>query len=220
MKGWIEALVDLVYPPPDPPDDLRRVEAPMCVRCGEPFSAAADAVIRCSNCAGRRWWLEQARAAYRAEGGVRECIHEFKYHRQFHHLRLLAGWLEEGFDRFYAAEAWDGLVPVPLHPARRAERGFNQAEELARQLSRASGIPVCRGLKRVRRTETQTRLRRSERIRNQEQAFALKRGFDAAGRRLLIVDDVFTTGATVNACARILAQAGAARVCALTVARG
>lgn len=220
MNRWLCALVDLVYPPEPVPRDLPRIAAPFCTTCGEPFAAAPDAVIRCTNCAGRHWWLEAARAAYRAEGFVRGRIHDFKYRHQFHLLPLLAGWLREGYEAHYAAEPWDALVPVPLHPARRAERGFNQAEELARRLSRRTGIRVWQPLVRLRRTETQANLRRSERLKNQNGAFGPKRGFDAAGMRLLIIDDVFTTGATVNACARVLAEAGAARICALTVARG
>jgi ComF family protein len=220
MKPWWDALVDLVYPDDPPPTDLRPIQPPFCQTCGEPFAAGPETHIRCTNCAGRVWYLDQARAAYRAEGGVRERIHAFKYHRQFHHLRALSAWLEEGYARFYAHQSWDGLVPVPLHPARQAERGFNQAEELARQLARATRLPLLRILRRVKRTETQTRLRRSQRIRNQAGAFAIKPGFDASGMQLLIIDDVFTTGATVNACARVLAHAGASRICALTVARG
>lgn len=220
MRAWVHAALDLVYPEDPLPPHLPRVEPPFCQTCGEPFPAGLETIIRCTNCAGRAWYLEQARAAYRAEGVVRERIHAFKYHRCFHHLRVLVSWLEEGYARFYAGSPWDGLVPVPLHPSRRAERGFNQAEELARPLARSTGLPLLRVLRRVKRTGTQTRLRRSERLRNQAGAFAAKPGFDASGMRLLIIDDVFTTGATVNACARVLARAGAARLCALTVARG
>lgn len=220
MNRWLGALIDLVYPPVPVPRVLPRIHAPFCRVCGEPFDAAPDAVIRCTNCAGRSWWLEEARAAYRADGFVRDRIHDFKYHRQFHLLPLLAGWLEEGFEAHFAGRPWDALVPVPLHPARRAERGFNQAEELARRLARRRGLRVWQPLARLRRTETQANLRRSERLRNQNGAFGAKSGFDASGMRLLIIDDVFTTGATVNACARVLAKGGAACICALTVARG
>src|SRR5690606_22271007 len=98
---------------------------------------------------------------------------------------------------------------------RKRERGFNQAQELARVLSKRVGLPVINCLERIRKTETQARLRRSERLRNQLNAFGLKRGFDLQGRRLLIIDDVFTTGATINACAHMLKQAGAAHLAAL-----
>ncbi|MDA0324814.1 MAG: phosphoribosyltransferase family protein, partial [Verrucomicrobia bacterium] len=115
---------------------------------------------------------------------------------------------------------WDALVPVPLFRARRKERGFNQSAEIAEWLGQEVGIRVEEGLARVRETPPQARLRRSERLRNLRGALALAPGFDPKGRRLLICDDVFTTGATADACARILKQNGAVEVAALTVARG
>lgn len=220
MKVYWEALVDLFYPEEALPGEVARVEPPFCQRCGEPFSAAAETHIVCSNCSGRRWHIEAARAACRAEGVVRDCIHGFKYRGQFHHLQRLGQWLVEGFDRHYGDQSWDGLVPVPLHWRRRWLRGFNQAGELARWLSRARRIPVWNGLRRYRPTGMQARLRRSERLRNMAGVFALKRGFDATGLRLLVIDDVFTTGATVDACAAVLKRSGAREVRALTVARG
>jgi ComF family protein len=222
MNGWLNALIDLVYPVAPAPDRLPRLEAPWCYRCGEPFYGETEASFTCSNCAGRGWHLETARACYRAEGHVREVIHDFKYSRRFFHLPRLGGWLCDGYDRFFAGAdpGIRALVPVPLHASRQRQRGFNQAGELARFLGRHAGLPVWPALTRVRKTEVQARLRRSERLRNQRNAYELQTPFDVTGARLLIVDDVFTTGATVDACARVLCKAGAARVDALTVARG
>lgn len=224
MKVWMKSVLDLVFPEETLPDDLPLTGECFCSRCGESFEGEIETAFRCSNCVGRRWYITRARAAYRAEKEVREIIHEFKYQRQFHHLPCLADWLREGFQRFYkdpeGGTGWDALVPVPLHPLRRRERGFNQAEELARMLGKKEGLPVLDVLRRVKKTETQARLRRSERLRNQMNAFELKRGFDLKGMRLLIIDDVFTTGATINACARVLHKSGAGELAALTVARG
>jgi ComF family protein len=222
MNIWVKSMLDLVFPVEPVPEDLPSTGEHICSRCGESYEGDMEGKFRCSNCAGRRWYITKARAAYRAEHEVREVIHEFKYQSQFHHLPCLAEWLEEGFDRFYKNEGdvWDGLVPVPLYPLRRRERGFNQAEELAFVLGKKRGLPVLNALRRVKKTEIQARLRRSERLRNQMNAFELKRGFDLKGQRLLIIDDVFTTGATINACARVLKEAGASTLAALTVARG
>ncbi len=223
MNIWVKSLLDLVFPQEALPGDLPCTGEHFCQRCGESYEGDIEGMFRCSNCAGRTWYISRARAAYRAEKKVREILHEFKYQRQFHHLPCLAGWLQEGFERFYQQEPedrWDGLVPVPLYPVRRRERGFNQAEELARMLGKSTGLPVLDVLTRIKKTETQARLRRSERLRNQLNAFDLKSGFDLRGKRLLIIDDVFTTGATINACARILKKAGAGDLAALTVARG
>lgn len=222
IRAWVGSLLDLVYPVEPPPTGLPALEAPFCERCGEPFAGEISDPFHCSNCRGRSWSLSRARAAYRADGAVREVIHQFKYEEKFHHLPLLGKWMEEGFERFYSGteDRWDALVPVPLYPLRRRERGFNQAEELAQWLGKRKDLPVWKALERVKMTQIQAKLRRSERLKNQRGAFGPKRGFDVGGRRLLIIDDVFTTGATVDACARVLRREGAACVAALTVARG
>jgi len=112
-------------------------------------------------------------------------------------------------------------VPVPLHPAKRREREFNQAERLAVRLGAATKIPVrARLLKRVVPTRTQTLLTRQERAANVRNAFALRAGRQLDGERIVLLDDVFTTGATTSACAKVLRAAGAGEVCVWTVARG
>jgi len=116
---------------------------------------------------------------------------------------------------------WDGIVPVPLYPAKQRERGFNQAERLARRLAVATDIPLnTRLLRRVVATRTQTLLSREERLANVRKAFAPCRGLALNGERFVLVDDVLTTGATTGACARALCAAGAGEVCVWTVARG
>ena len=110
---------------------------------------------------------------------------------------------------------------APLHPLKQRAREFNQAERLGRRLSKASGVPMeAHLLRRVKPTGTQTRLTREERAANMAGAFRVRRPEAARGRRLVLLDDVFTTGATTSACARVLREAGAAEVCVWTVARG
>src|SRR5690606_34711792 len=106
----------------------------------------------------------------------------------------------------------DFLVPVPLHPAREREREFNQAKVLADLLSELSGIPALNALSRVRYTTTQTRLDRRERMENLRGAFELRQTCPVQSRHLLLVDDVLTTGSTLDECARVLRAAGAASV--------
>lgn len=221
IGAWGATALDLVFPTRVPEVADYRLEGPLCERCGEPFAGQVMGAFSCTNCRGRKWHLTRARAAYRAEGEVMEAIHRFKYGGEYYRLRFLREWLREGFERYYRdAGPWQGLVPVPLYPLRRRQRGFNQAEQLARQLARVTGIPVWDGLRRLRATQVQARLRRSQRLKNQRDAFGLKRGFDPGGLRLLMIDDVLTTGATVDACAAVLRKAGAAEVSVLTVARG
>jgi len=113
------------------------------------------------------------------------------------------------------------IVPVPLHPLKQREREFNQAERLAARLSDATRIPLNkRLLRRVRFTNTQTRLTRPERAANMRGAFAMRHGARLNGERVVLVDDVFTTGATTSVCAQTLLAAGAGKVCVWTVARG
>lgn len=220
LEEYLPAALELVYPRPAPPKNPARLEPPFCEKCGEPFEGRIDGTFVCTNCAGRLWSIGKARAGFLARGVVRDAIHALKYGGQWHVLPWLGQWLIEGFDRYYRHEPIDALIPVPLFPLRRRERGFNQSYELARLLARARNLPIWQALRRVRETRVQARLRRSERLRNQRHAYQLKRGFDLKDKRLLIVDDVFTTGATADACARVLRQNGAARVDVLTVARG
>ncbi|MFH1067534.1 MAG: ComF family protein [bacterium] len=220
MNIWLKSLLDLVYPAEPPPDELPVLQPPLCQRCGEPFEGQIAAAFICRSCQTHTWAIRQARAPYVSAGYVRETIHAFKYERQFHHLPQLSQWLEEGYRRFYADESFDGITPVPLHWSRKWARGFNQAKELAHRLSRQTGSPLLDCLKRIKKTKTQTRLRRSERFQNQRNAYALKIGANVRGAKLLLIDDIFTTGATTDACARALRKSGAAEVAVLTVARG
>ena len=197
-----------------------QLKEPFCSRCAEPYARHAPGEFLCSNCAGRRWALARVRAAYRAVGTVREVVLRFKYQREYFLRPWLGRWMRDGFRRYYAEERWDALIPVPIHPERRQERGFNQSSEIASWLGAKVGVKVEEGLVRVKATPPQARLRRAERLRNLRGALALAPGFDPRGRRLLLCDDVFTTGATADACARVLKQAGAEEVAALTVARG
>jgi ComF family protein len=177
------------------------------------------ASFQCANCADRTWYFQWARAGYRTEGQVLDAIVGFKYRDQYYHHRSLVEWLTEAYDRHASDEEWHALVPVPLYHRRRRERGFNQAAEIARGLASGRKIPVLDCLYRYRETVSQTGLERAARQQNMTGAFRLKPGFDVGGRSLLLVDDVFTTGATVNACAQALVQAGAAKLAVLTVAR-
>ncbi len=118
-------------------------------------------------------------------------------------------------------QKWDFIAPVPLHPLKEREREFNQAEILARNLSEAAKIPLnTKLLRRVSSTMTQTRLTKQQRAQNMRGAFAVRNGVKLSGKKIVLVDDVFTTGATTSACARALKSSGAGEVCVWTVARG
>jgi ComF family protein len=133
----------------------------------------------------------------------------------------LVNWLVEAAKRWIDWGEIDGIVPVPLHPRKQRQREFNQAEYLAAGLGRAVKVPVLkRGVRRVKDTSTQTKLDAEARARNMRDAFAVRDPTVFAGKRLVLLDDVFTTGATLNSCAKTLRGAGAREVIALAVARG
>lgn len=199
----------------------RRIEPPFCRQCSQPFEGAIDGEFTCSNCADRSFHFDCAVSRYLSRGPVREFIHRFKYERHFHLRHQLAAWLAETLqDQRISTQPGDALVPVPLHSARFREREFNQAEVLARLLAKRSGLPLLPCLRRIRYTTTQTRLDRHERMENLRGAFRVRQSPRVKGRHLILVDDVLTTGSTVDECARVLREAGAASVRVVTVARG
>jgi ComF family protein len=200
---------------------VRPIKPPFCHRCSEPFDGAIGSTFTCANCGDRELHFDCAVAPFLSRGIVREFIHRFKYDRE-RFLRLpLADWLATGLDdERVTAQPFDVIVPVPLHSTRMRERGFNQAAELGRLLSARCGVPMNQVLQRTRYTQTQTRLDRQERMENLRNAFRVRHTPAVQNRHVMLVDDVFTTGSTVEECARILRRAGAASVRVMTVARG
>src|SRR5262245_9333641 len=197
-----------------------RIVPPFCETCSEPFEGSITNIFTCANCAHRTIYFDAAVAAYRGRGIVREIIHEFKYAHQIHLRHLVACWLRAALDdeRLRVCH-FNIIVPVPLHPARQRERGFNQAGLLAELLSAQTAIRSKPVLERIRYTTTQTALDRSERMENLHNAFRLRKNADVRGLRVLLIDDVLTTGSTLNECARVLKRAGAISVHAATAAR-
>ena len=237
-RGWLEALGTLFHPPHcagcDTPTsagdhlcercladvEKRRLRPPFCAICSEPFEGAIDRAFTCPNCHDRRFRFGAAVATYRSRGLVRDLIHAFKYNGRFELRRPLAAWLAQGLRDVRLSEPGiDALVPVPLHPRRKRERGFNQAQVLAEHISDAASLTVEPLLRRIRYTTTQTNFDRRERIENLRGAFDLAKGAVVRERNLVLVDDVFTTGSTADECALVLRQAGAASVRVLTIAR-
>lgn len=199
----------------------RPLSGAMCSRCGDPVEGRIDASFICAACRERPPGYDRARSAVRFDGVLREAVHAFKYRDATWLAADLGVWLAASVEAWYDPAAYDWVVPVPLHRQRRRERGYNQAGLLARGVGRRFGVPVgARLLRRERRTETQTRLTAAQRISNVRGAFAAGSSPRLRDRRLLLVDDVMTTGATVSECARCLRSAGARAIDVVTVARG
>ena len=190
-----------------------------CSRCGLPFEAnlPASGGHLCGLCRLAPPAFDVARSFGAYEGDLRRLIHLLKYDGMRPLAKALAAKMAPVAPRVGTVEL---VVPVPLHRSRRWSREFNQAELLARELSRLVGIP-CRpgGLRRVRSTPPQAGLSHRQRRENVRGAFAAADAACIKGRRVLLVDDVMTTGATLDACARVLKAAGARYVGSLTLAR-
>ena len=219
-------LLDLLYPPfcvgcgrpgtmycSTCRDGILRIRPPLCPRCGRPQATSQV----CHGCAVKPPPVEGIRSVALFEGALRAAIHQFKY-GSMRDLAVPLGGLLVSFGEETPLAA-DAIVPVPLHARRLRERGYNQAALLAQRLGRALGLPVVHDcLRRSRYTVSQTELNAQERSRNVEGAFTCT-GPGVRGQRVLLIDDVCTSGATLGACGFALTEGGARSVWALTVAR-
>jgi ComF family protein len=189
-----------------------------CARCRTPFLNAfpLDEHGLCALCRLDLTEFEWSWSYGLHEERLRTLIHLFKYRGMRPLARVLGEWLTRAYPR---TERFDALVPMPLHWWKYLRRGFNQSELLAREVSRRTGVPLLACVRRRRSTRAQAGLTRAQRRDNVRGAFRVPRPATVRGLSLLLIDDVQTTGSTVNACARALKRAGAARVCVLTLAR-
>lgn len=240
VKPWLDAALGFLYPNVcqicdenradcnsgyvceacrNSADGVRWLEPPFCARCGLPFSGEIASDFECPNCIDFEPQFDFARASVRASELLLDCVHRYKYNR--------AIWLEPFFTvlmqqahRVMAGWKWDMIVPVPLHPVKLREREFNQAERLARMILNPDKRELNTTLlKRVEYTVTQTALSKRKRAENMKGAFQIAKGRSLNGERILLIDDVLTTGATASACAEILKSGGAGQVGVWTLVR-
>jgi ComF family protein len=191
---------------------------PWCTVCGLPFPHPMGDEAVCADCARQRASWDKARAVMRYDKHSRHLVLALKHGDRTHVARALGRWMRRSGAE--VLDAADMIIPVPLHWTRLFTRRYNQAGLLAHAIRAAGGPAVAPDwLVRRRRTPSQGRLGPVGRARNVRGAFALRRGCSVKGKRVVIVDDVLTTGATVEECARVLRRAGAAFVGVLTLAR-
>jgi ComF family protein len=200
---------------------------PECVHCGAdrwqgmPLCRACHRSLQAWGAADTAAYGDRERRfPFRLTPALSTLIHGFKYHHRRRHAAYLCARVGRDRDLAAWAKGYDALVPVPVHTARRRERGYNQAALIADGLAPAWGLPVLpKALLRRRATRSQTRLSKTERGANLDGAFVCPVPGSLKGKRLLLIDDVFTTGATTDACAAALLKAGAAEVAVFALAR-
>ncbi|OGP10876.1 MAG: hypothetical protein A3G39_07230 [Deltaproteobacteria bacterium RIFCSPLOWO2_12_FULL_43_16] len=197
-------------------DSIRFIKSPICSCCGTPFVAEESEDHLCGVCIKTKRPFSKARSIGFYEGNLLEAIHRFKYNGKTSLSKPLGKIM---LDRF-SPNNYDLIVPVPLHRARLKERGFNQSLLLARELARTYKLPIdYLNLKKIRATDAQINLKGKDRVANVKGAFAVEddKAFD--GKRVLLIDDVYTTGATIVECGKVLKKAGAKDIDVLTLAR-
>ena len=243
LRKAMSRVLDLVYPPECAlcsaglqdgealcdacRDALPRLTDPFCETCGEAFDGKISGPFSCPNCSDLNFSFEFARPALVRDDRTLDLVHRLKYSREIHLARELGSLAAEAFQdpRLEPAlkDDWT-LVPVPLHRSRLRHRYFNQAAEITRVLSARTGLPWIEALSRTRRTDTQTMLSRKQRMDNLRGAFSINRRgakwISNKPKGALIVDDVLTTGSTVNECAKTLRKAGVKHIAVITVMRG
>jgi len=240
MNRAVEGFLDLLFTPrcqvcrrfvkalicPDCAAQIVPLMPPLCRVCGEPLDPLAKGGDLCADCRPDKRPFDLARGFAPYQGALREAIHRLKYQGIRALARPLAEMASACFDgaggdppNLVAADI-DFICPVPLHPDRQRLRGFNQSELIARRLGERLRLEVnAAALRRAKATAPQVDLSGNERLRNVRGAFVVEDKAAVAGKSVLVLDDVRTTGSTVSECAKVLRRAGAARVFALTVAR-
>jgi len=198
--------------------EIVAVEPPVCSKCGRKMSAESVEELVCARCRAMKLHYDAGYSTHAYTETLRELIHLFKY-RKRRYLRSFLGGLVLDYVRGHAGTiSYDAIVPVPLHWRRHWRRGFNQAAHLAGPLSKNLRIPILkRSIKRVRHTRPQVGLPAEQRRDNIKNAFKVTRPEKVAGKKLFVIDDVITSGATLNECARVLKKAGASEITILTL---
>lgn len=199
---------------PDCHRNLPKLLPPLCPKCGKPQASG----IVCPSCRQRQTQIDGIRSPFRFEEVIRQAIHQLKYHN----LRAISPCLAELLADYLQSNPLPGevIIPVPLHPRRLKERGYNQSSLLARELGKLTNLPVIQGcLIRIKAARPQVKAPNiEERRRNVARAFVCRNG-GVSGKQIILIDDVCTSGATLESCASALKSKGATSVWGLTLAR-
>jgi len=194
------------------------ISEPRCMRCGKPVRY--DEQEFCYDCQKQKFHYEQGKNIWLHKGPVSWSIYQFKYHNRRIYGEFYARELHRLYGNFLRQWGIDLIIPVPLHWRRRRKRGYNQAEVLARHLGRLSGIPVdTETVVRKQDTKPQKQLSDKERKKNLQEAFVVTRQWTTP-KRILLIDDIYTTGSTIDGIAKLLQEKGNHKVWFFTISMG
>ena len=203
---------------------IRIIKDPTCPCCGFPFPS--DNILlynqnyRCGLCRKDEPILNKTISIFYYEIKLREAIHKFKYHKNLSLGKVLAELMISNIPGKMSFSKFDCIIPVPLHKKKLKERGFNQSLILSKKIGQYFNLPVVYdNLKRIRYTEAQTNLSHAKRKKNVKNAFSLRNPNNLKNKDILLIDDIYTTGSTINECAKTLKKAGVNKIFALTLAR-
>lgn len=227
-------VLDILYPPACPfcgevqkpgtgicgscKESLPMIREPRCMKCGKPLSREEQEY--CRDCGKRNYAFEQGRSLWLHVPPVSKAIYQFKFHNKRYYAEIFARELAHEYEGWIRDRGIEELIPVPLHPSRRRMRGYNQAELLAKELSKELQIPAAKNVVfRVRRTKPQKQLDDRGREQNLQGAFGISRQWKAPAS-VLVVDDIYTTGSTIHKISKLLIRAGVEKVYFLTISIG
>ena len=188
------------------------------MRCGKPVSSEEQEY--CRDCQKRNYAFEQGRSLWRHVPPVSKAVYQFKFQNKRYYAEIFAGEMADEYGKWVRERGVEEILPVPLHSSRRRKRGYNQAELLAKELSEKLQIPMRKDVVfRVRRTKPQKQLDERGRERNLQGAFGISRHWKPPAN-VLVVDDIYTTGSTINQISKLLIRAGVEKVYFLTISIG
>ena len=198
---------------------LHMIDEPKCYKCGKALSTYEK--IMCNDCRKLIHHFEKGAVLFEYKDEIRQSLYRFKYKNQRNYARFYAKTAAEKYLKNFEEWNINKIVPVPMYNKKKVIRGYNQAEELAKSLSGCTGIPMDnKCLIRIKNTIAQKGLSNQERRANMNEAFAVKVSEVKKGENVLLVDDIYTTGSTIDSCSRILKKAGVQKVYFLCVAAG
>jgi len=200
---------------------IRFYAPPFCIRCGrsiDSFDKNIEPI--CADCIGKNYFFKQSWQCCEYSGIIKELIHKLKYNRRLYTKHLFSNILLDYFNRHIGRQNIDIILAVPMHKDSIDRRGFNQAQLLTEALSEKTEVPSLRNtLLKIKKTKDQIGLNRYQRMKNLKDAFTIKNKQPIEKKRVLLIDDVFTTGTTMDECAKVLSLSGAESIYTLSLAR-